>query len=387
MSSANQSGTDSLNEPTLSNEEMSRFRAIFQEGGAEFSADEDELISDYGDSDDCLYLMLSGEALVEVPAGDRWLNVALLRTGTVIGEISFLDSQPRTARVRARTGCRLFRIDRGSFDSLSVTDAPAALEFVHKISMILAYRLRRIEQFDAVEQGRREMRTELAADLHDSTMSDLSGILMNLGLLRFSLGGDSDSQKTLAEVEEIVSMVKHADQTLRNLVREKAHDDVTLHGLERTIDDFLVSLSRVPITRKVSIEYESKNLSYENIPGHIAEDIFQIVRQSVLNANDHSECSNIYLSLGWDDAGISFSIKDDGIGFNPANISNVPGSGHFGLLNLRLRAERIGGSIDFETGSGKGTNVFGFVPLTQKLQDDRRNETVRNYILDPNTDV
>ncbi len=387
MSSANQSGTDSLNEPTLSNEEMSRFRAIFQEGGAEFSADEDELISDYGDSDDCLYLMLSGEALVEVPAGDRWLNVALLRTGTVIGEISFLDSQPRTARVRARTGCRLFRIDRGSFDSLSVTDAPAALEFVHKISMILAYRLRRIEQFDAVEQGRREMRTELAADLHDSTMSDLSGILMNLGLLRFSLGGDSDSQKTLAEVEEIVSMVKHADQTLRNLVREKAHDDVTLHGLERTIDDFLVSLSRVSITRKVNIEYESKNLSYENIPGHIAEDIFQIVRQSVLNANDHSECSNIYLSLGWDDAGISFSIKDDGIGFNPANISNVPGSGHFGLLNLRLRAERIGGSIDFETGSGKGTNVFGFVPLTQKLQDDRRNETVRNYILDPNTDV
>lgn len=387
MSSANQSGTDSLNEPTLSNEEMSRFRAIFQEGGAEFSVDEDELISDYGDSDDCLYLMLSGEALVEVPAGDRWLNVALLRTGTVIGEISFLDSQPRTARVRARTGCRLFRIDRGSFDSLSVTDAPAALEFVHKISMILAYRLRRIEQFDAVEQGRREMRTELAADLHDSTMSDLSGILMNLGLLRFSLGGDSDSQKTLAEVEEIVSMVKHADQTLRNLVREKAHDDVTLHGLERTIDDFLVSLSRVSITRKVNIEYESKNLSYENIPGHIAEDIFQIVRQSVLNANDHSECSNIYLSLGWDDAGISFSIKDDGIGFNPANISNVPGSGHFGLLNLRLRAERIGGSIDFETGSGKGTNVFGFVPLTQKLQDDRRNETVRNYILDPNTDV
>ena len=387
MSSANQSGTDSLNEPTLSSDEMSRFCSVFQEVGVDFSVDEDELISDYGDSDDCLYLMLSGEALVEVPAGDRWLNVALLRTGTVIGEISFLDSQPRTARVRARTGCRLFRIDRGSFDSLSVTDAPAALEFVHKISMILAYRLRRIEQFDAVEQGRREMRTELAADLHDSTMSDLSGILMNLGLLRFSLGGDSDSQKALAEVEEIVSMVKHADQTLRNLVREKAHDDVTLHGLERTIDDFLVSLSRVPITRKVSIEYESKNLSYENIPGHIAEDIFQIVRQSVLNANDHSECSNIYLSLGWDDAGISFSIKDDGIGFNPANISNVPGSGHFGLLNLRLRAERIGGSIDFETGSGKGTNVFGFVPLTQKLQDDRRNETVRNYILDPNTDV
>ena len=257
MSSANQPGTDSLNEPTLSNGEMSQFRAAFREGGVEFSVDEDELISDYGDSDNCLYLMLRGEALVEVPAGDRWLNVALLRTGTVIGEISFLDSQPRTARVRARTECRLFRIDRESFDELSETDATSALEFVHKISRILAYRLRRIEQFDAVDQGRREMRTELAADLHDSTMSDLSGILMNLGLLKFSLGGDPDSQKTVAELDEIVSMVKHADQTLRNLVREKAHDDVTLHGLERTIDDFLVTLSGESATRKVNIVYLS----------------------------------------------------------------------------------------------------------------------------------
>ncbi|MQG02631.1 MAG: cyclic nucleotide-binding domain-containing protein [SAR202 cluster bacterium] len=387
MSSANQPGTDSLNEPTLSNDEMSRFRAAFRKGGIEFAVDEDELISDYGDSDDCLYLMLSGEALVEVPAGDRWLNVALLRTGTVIGEISFLDSQPRTARVRARTACRLFRIDRESFDALSETDATSALEFVHKISRILAYRLRRIEQFDAVEQGRREMRTELAADLHDSTMNDLSGILMNLGLLKFSLGGDSDNQKTLTEVDGIVSMVKHADQTLRNLVREKAHDDITLRGLEGTIDDFLVSLSRGPMTRKVTIEFKSKNLSYENIPGHMAEDIFQIVRQSVVNANHHSDCSTIDLSLSWDDAGISFSVKDDGIGFNPDNISNVPGSGHFGLLNLKLRAERIGGSVDFETGSGKGTNVYGFAPLTRKLQDDRQDEKVRNYVLDPSTEA
>ena len=386
MSSANQPGTDSLNEPTLSNGEMSQFRAAFREGGVEFSVDEDELISDYGDSDNCLYLMLRGEALVEVPAGDRWLNVALLRTGTVIGEISFLDSQPRTARVRARTECRLFRIDRESFDELSETDATSALEFVHKISRILAYRLRRIEQFDAVDQGRREMRTELAADLHDSTMSDLSGILMNLGLLKFSLGGDPDSQKTVAELDEIVSMVKHADQTLRNLVREKAHDDVTLHGLEGTIDDFLVTLSGESATRKVNIEYKSKNLSDESIPGHIAEDIFQIIRQSVLNANHHSECSNIDLYLHWEDKGISFSVKDDGIGFNSGNISNVPGSGHFGLLNLKLRADRIGGSVDFDTGSGKGTNVFGFAPLTRKLRNDRQDEKVRNYVLDPGTD-
>jgi signal transduction histidine kinase len=261
------------------------------------------------------------------------------------------------------------------------SNTDVAFRLVERISKILAYRLRRIEQFDAVEQGRREMRSELAADLHDRTMSDLSGILMNLGLLKFSLSPSPSNESTVAGLEEIVSMVKQTDKTLRNLVREKGHDDVLMYGLDGSVNELLSGLSKEPQPHKINMRYKVMNLQGENIPGQISEDIFQIVRQSIINSVDHSKCSNIEISLSWKTEGIAFSVTDDGIGFLSDKISNVPETGHFGLLNLKLRAERIGGTLDIQTGSGEGTKVSGFVPITRKTQKDSEG-IVRNYSID-----
>ena len=55
------------------------------------------------------------------------------------------------------------------------------------------------------------------------------------------------------------------------------------------------------------------------------------------------------------------------------NISNVPQAGHFGLLNLKLRAERIGGNVDVVSKLGYGTSVVGNIPITRnsdKLTQD-----------------
>ena len=141
------------------------------------------------------------------------------------------------------------------------------------------------------------MRSELAADLHDRTMSDLSGILMNLGLLKFSLSPSDTNESTIAEVDDIVAMVKQADQTLRNLVREKGHDDVLLRGLDGSMNALLSDISKEESLKEISIEYETANLLGESIPGHISEDIFQIVRQSTINAVEHAECSNINICI------------------------------------------------------------------------------------------
>ena len=382
MTSEHTSTNDFLNEPILSHDEIDYFCKSFVDLGFESVVEEDGLISEYGDLGDSLFLMIEGEAVVEVPVGNRWLNVALLRTGTVIGEISFLDDQPRTARVRARTRCKLFNISRDAFNQIAESNTSVAFKLVQKISKILAYRLRRIEQFDAVEQGRREMRSEIAADLHDRTMNDLSGILMNLGLLKFSLSPSDSNEATVAELNDIVAMVKQADQTLRNLVREKGHDDVLLHGLDGSINTLLSDISKEESSKEISVEYETTNLLGESIPGHISEDIFQIVRQSTINAVDHSQCSNIDISISWGTEGISFNVRDDGIGFSSDKISNVPETGHFGLLNLKLRAERIGGTLEIQSASGEGTKISGFVPITRKTSGNTE-KIVKNYFIGP----
>ena len=364
----------SLDEPILTPKEIDKYMEYLSDYGKEIFFVEEEIIVDYGDITTSIDLLISGEAMVEIPVNDKWIPVAWIKSGSVIGEIAFLDSYPRPARVIARTSCRLFRVDRAAFTELSERDPDKALEFISRISRIMAYRLRRIEQFDAVEQGRDDMRKELAADLHDQTMSELSAILMHLGLLKLTLDGHEESAP---DIEDLVAMVKSADVNLRQLVREKGHDDLTVVGLEESLRIFFEGLENEEVPFSIEITYTSNQIDQGGLPGPIARDLYQIIRQSVLNSVEHSNAEIIQVEILWNQQGISLSVKDNGVGFSQSNITNVPETGHFGLLNLKLRTERVGGYVDIISVEGKGTRVVGSIPITRRISENIEPHTIQ----------
>jgi len=367
----------SLDEPILTDTEIGKYKKYFSDYGEEILFSQGTVIVGYGDVSTSIDLLLTGEALVEVPVNEKWIPVAWIKSGSIIGEIAFLDSQPRTARVIARTACKLFRISRDSFSEVSQKRPIAALEFISRISQIMAYRLRRIEQFDAVEQGRDDMRKELAADLHDQTMSELSAILMHLGLLKLVI----DDQETVKDIDNLVSMVKNADVNLRQLVREKGHDQIAVVGIEESLQMFFKDLEKEPVSSPIEIVYISNELNKGGLPGPVAMDLYQIIRQSVLNSVEHANANLISAEIIWVEEGISFSVEDNGIGFSRSNITNVPEAGHFGLLNLKLRAERVGGYVDINSEEGKGTKVVGTIPISRETSENIKLRTNR-YFLD-----
>ena len=367
----------SLDEPILTDTEIGKYKKYFSDYGEEILFSQGTVIVGYGDVSTSIDLLLTGEALVEVPVNEKWIPVAWIKSGSIIGEIAFLDSQPRTARVIARTACKLFRISRESFSEVSQKRPIAALEFISRISQIMAYRLRRIEQFDAVEQGRDDMRKELAADLHDQTMSELSAILMHLGLLKLAI----EDQETVKDIDNLVSMVKNADVNLRQLVREKGHDQIAVVGIEESLQMFFKDLEKEPVSSPIEIVYISNELNKGGLPGPVAMDLYQIIRQSVLNSVEHANANLISAEIIWVEEGISFSVEDNGIGFSRSNITNVPEAGHFGLLNLKLRAERVGGYVDINSEEGKGTKVVGTIPISRETSENIKLRTNR-YFLD-----
>ena len=367
----------SLDEPILTDTEIGKYKKYFSDYGEEILFSQGTVIVGYGDVSTSIDLLLTGEALVEVPVNEKWIPVAWIKSGSIIGEIAVLDSQPRTARVIARTACKLFRISRDSFSEVSQKRPIAALEFISRISQIMAYRLRRIEQFDAVEQGRDDMRKELAADLHDQTMSELSAILMHLGLLKLAI----EDQETVKDIDNLVSMVKNADVNLRQLVREKGHDQIAVVGIEESLQMFFKDLEKEPVSSPIEIVYISNELNKGGLPGPVAMDLYQIIRQSVLNSVEHANANLISAEIIWVEEGISFSVEDNGIGFSRSNITNVPEAGHFGLLNLKLRAERVGGYVDINSEEGKGTKVVGTIPISRETSENIKLRTNR-YFLD-----
>jgi CRP-like cAMP-binding protein len=68
--------------------------------------------------------------------------LAILEPGDFFGEMAVLEDQPRFASARAKTGCRLLRVDRSAFATLIQDNFEIAVRIMRK----LAVRLRRTEQ-------------------------------------------------------------------------------------------------------------------------------------------------------------------------------------------------------------------------------------------------
>jgi signal transduction histidine kinase len=56
-------------------------------------------------------------------------------------------------------------------------------------------------------------------------------------------------------------------------------------------------------------------------------------------------------------------VSDNGCGFEPED-AFVGMGGHFGLIGIRERAERIGGELRLDSQPGRGTQVEVSVPLS-----------------------
>jgi len=76
----------------------------------------------------------------------------------------------------------------------------------------------------------------------------------------------------------------------------------------------------------------------------------------------HAQASRIWVKLHLEARRLFLRIVDNGRGFNQENAFASRG-GHFGLLGMRERAERLGGELKLASHPGEGTKVEVTVPL------------------------
>jgi CRP/FNR family transcriptional regulator, cyclic AMP receptor protein len=92
-----------------------------------------------------LFVLLDGQLSVTLKAlGGK--EVASLRSGEVLGELSFLDSRPPSASVIATTDVAVLAISRQKLSAKIESDPSFAARFYRALGVFLASRLRRTQQ-------------------------------------------------------------------------------------------------------------------------------------------------------------------------------------------------------------------------------------------------
>ena len=98
------------------------------------------------------------------------------------------------------------------------------------------------------------------------------------------------------------------------------------------------------------------------LPEEMEQHLLRIAQEAVTNALKHAGASRIGVKLHLEARQIHLRISDNGRGFDRQDVFSSR-AGHFGVLGMRERAERLGGELRLTSNPGQGTEVEVTVPL------------------------
>jgi signal transduction histidine kinase len=94
----------------------------------------------------------------------------------------------------------------------------------------------------------------------------------------------------------------------------------------------------------------------------VCEEGFLIAREAMGNAFRHAQAEHIEVDVSFGQTELQVRVRDDGQGMNRGVEGDAEPRGHFGLIGMRERAQKIGATLDIWSSRGAGTEVELRVP-------------------------
>ena len=96
--------------------------------------------------------------------------------------------------------------------------------------------------------------------------------------------------------------------------------------------------------------------------------MLRIGQEAVANAVYHGLAKRVSIELRYSPESVCLTVNDDGQGFAATQPSPA---GHFGLLDMRERAQSMGSHLRCESKPGQGTQITVEVPIqAQEVNDE-----------------
>ncbi len=203
-------------------------------------------------------------------------------------------------------------------------------------------------------EERNAERLRIARELHDTLLQGVVGLILRFQAVANRLSReDASSIRLEAALAEADAVVVDARKRVRDLRGSEDGEDLLL-GLERIVAETPFEPA-VPI--RIVVEGRPQPLN-----PLVSKEVSKIVREALLNIAHHAHATSAELSIGFEPRRFAIRINDRGVGFPEHVLRRGHKEGHFGLVGMRERAERIGGTLVISSASGQGSEVMLILP-------------------------
>jgi len=190
----------------------------------------------------------------------------------------------------------------------------------------------------------------LGRQLHDGLCQQLTGIAFRARARARTLKGDTTEHSR--DLEEIAQLINACVVDVRDIARDLNKSEI--EAVEFT--DALRELVRPEIwstpcrlTLKTKVEIDDDKIALQ---------IYRILREAILNANKHSQATQITLNVRRLRNEFVFTVADNGIGFD----GNKRHEGQ-GIRIMNYRAQLIGARFRVGSRNGGGASVALHLPV------------------------
>jgi signal transduction histidine kinase len=194
-------------------------------------------------------------------------------------------------------------------------------------------------------------RRGLERNIHDGAQQHLVALAVKLRLAKSTVAKDpAAGARVLRELEGEVAA---ASDTLTSLALGIHPQELEQHGIGAALEA-QARLGKTPVT----VQTDGQMGGIPRAPIDVEAAVYFCCLEAMQNAAKYADPSHVIVSLARDDGMITFEVRDDGRGFDPA--TTPPGSG---LRNMADRLSALGGTVQVTSAPGTGTVVRGRLPV------------------------
>jgi signal transduction histidine kinase len=200
-------------------------------------------------------------------------------------------------------------------------------------------------------------RIKLAREIHDGLASDLAAVV---ALFKYyDQRRQRDPEDAAALLPQLQSMTEEVLAGARDILQALRPKTIRSHGLLASVLKLVDQVGRMNlIEASTEIRGEENGLSPEQKEG-----IFQVLRESLSNVRKHAQARSVWVRLDLKTSPWVLTVRDDGRGFDPGQAADSSGSGAYGLLGMRERAELLDATLEIVSRAGEGTTVTLIGPM------------------------
>ncbi|HYM10756.1 MAG TPA: sensor histidine kinase, partial [Bryobacterales bacterium] len=297
----------------------------------------------------------------EAPAGEAGPPVA---TSSEAADYDLHAHLIRKFQISNAVGCGLYQDGQAIGRLLLINRVSpvqhALLRRLKRVAPVFAELASHLLVVQAVEHAAYEReRHRVAQDFHDGPLQSVISFQMRVHTIRKLLERDPGAAALeLAQLQEVARKQVIEMRTFVNSMRPVEVGTASLAAAARRLVDDFQKESGVQVTFMSGEEPVS-------IPGKIAVDVLQIVREGLHNIHKHAQATHVLFSLEKADNHLIIAVNDNGKGFRFAGKYTLEELEllRLGPNSIKQRMRALGGEVLLESQPGHGASLRLKIPL------------------------